>query len=115
MGLLKSFRSPLFGVLFVPLAIYFFQVKNEKHKEKIWREALLHRRLQNRDVEFTHVLQYYDAWEEYADSEEIRRHDSKFIQKFNQEHVEQHTELITTIDESTLDSTMSKSKERDQF
>ena len=75
---------------------------------------MLHRRLQNRDVEFTHVLQYYDAWEEYADSEEIRRHDSKFIQKFNQEHVEQHTELITTIDESTLDSTMSRSKERDQ-
>ena len=91
------------------LAVKRIKVKNKDHKEKIWREAALHQVLQNHDVEFTHLIQYYDAWEEDCDRGDIKQHDSSFVAKFNREHHEQDTELITTIDESeTTESIMSK-------
>ena len=91
------------------LAVKRIKVKNKNHKDKIWREAALHQVLQNHDVEFTHLIQYYDAWEEDCDRGDIKQHDSTFVTKFNREHQEQDTELITTIDESeTTESIMSK-------
>ena len=97
------------------LAVKRIKVKNQNHKQKIWREALLHRLLQNYDVEFTHLIQYYDAWEEYCLGADIKQHDAEYVRQFNHEHLEQDTELITTLDDSTTntESAMSKSLRRE--
>ena len=68
------------------LALKRIKVKNSNHKTKVWREAKLHAYLTENDVNYDHLIQYFDAWEETIDPEAIKQHDQPYIDKYNVEH-----------------------------
>ena len=68
------------------LALKRIKVKNSNHKTKVWREAKLHAYLTENDVNYDHLIQYFDAWEERIDPEAIKQHDQPYIDSYNVEH-----------------------------
>ena len=75
------------------LAVKRIKLASGSHKTKVWREARLHSMLFNYDVDKTHLVQYFDSWEENINLEKVRNHDQEFITEFNKQH-QDRTEYI---------------------